>query len=117
MGLPSVETAVGEYLQPGVFIFDVRQRGQVFLRNGWSISAPKDSLNNLAFDREAADKTHRRAALAEVEGVLAEPEALREGPGNINEIRIHALGGGIHETASEGTSRGKPKEEYSVPAG
>ena len=93
-GLPSVETTMGEYLQPDIVIFDVRQRRQVFLRNVRSTFTTKDFLSNLAYDREAADKTHRRAVPMKVEGVLVESgEASRGGPGHISEIRIRALGG------------------------
>ena len=117
-GLPSVETAMGEYLQPEIFIFNVRQRRQVLLRNGRSASSTRDTLSNLVYKKETADKTHRRAALTKVRGVLAEPrEALREGAGYISGIRIHVLGGEIHETASGGTSRDELKEKSSAQAG
>jgi len=77
-GLSSVETAMGEYLQPDTFLSDVRQRRQVSLRNGRSASATKDSLSDVAYDREAADKTHRRAILTEAKEVLAgSGEAIR----------------------------------------
>jgi len=51
--LPSIETAMGEYLQSDTVISDVRQRRQVPLRNGRSTSA---TLSNVAYDREAAYK-------------------------------------------------------------
>jgi hypothetical protein len=42
---------------------------------------------------------------------------MKREPWRISGIRIHALGGGIHETTSEGTSGDELKEKYSAQAG